>query len=125
MVPAQLQQQQTLPVIASMPQQGSPASISQPQQGQPMYGEPQQGSPAPPKSKASYVVATSGDDGQEVIVRTLVGEYREAGTNHDRKFFQKVIDKNAPDIVEVFMYYWDERDGPSFSGWWLGNKIGG
>eukprot|EP00439_Symbiodinium_sp_Y106_P048219 s20_g6.t1 len=23
------------------------------------------------------------------------------------------------------MYYWDNRDGPSFEGWWFGNKLGG
>ncbi|CAK0831012.1 unnamed protein product [Prorocentrum cordatum] len=25
----------------------------------------------------------------------------------------------------VFMYYWDERDGPEFSGWWFGDALGG
>merc|ERR1711862_814009 len=23
------------------------------------------------------------------------------------------------------IYFWDQRDGPSFSGWWFGPKIGG
>lgn len=72
-----------------------------------------------------YVVFTKGSDGEEVVIRTLVGEYTEAGDNHGRKVFQKVSDKNSPDHVEVFLYFWDERDGPAFCGWWFGNKLGG
>ena len=26
---------------------------------------------------------------------------------------------------EARLYYWDERDGVEFSGWWFGPKIGG
>eukprot|EP00435_Cladocopium_sp_Y103_P075739 s332_g63.t4 len=29
------------------------------------------------------------------------------------------------EAVDVYMYYWDSRDGPSFEGWWFGNKLGG
>lgn len=39
--------------------------------------------------------------------------------------YKKVQEKPGPDFVEVFMYYWDSRDGPSFEGWWFGNKLGG
>ncbi|CAK9009093.1 unnamed protein product [Durusdinium trenchii] len=60
------------------------------------------------------------------IWRTLLGDYVEKGVNHGRKYFQKVPAKNAgPDYVEVFLYYWDNRDGASFEGWWFGNKLGG
>merc|ERR1711920_1064299 len=27
--------------------------------------------------------------------------------------------------LDVMIYFWDQRDGPSFSGWWFGPKIGG
>merc|ERR1712187_285469 len=27
--------------------------------------------------------------------------------------------------LDVMVYFWDERDGPSFCGWWFGPKIGG
>merc|ERR1712039_721977 len=27
--------------------------------------------------------------------------------------------------VTVLIYYWDERDGPAFMGWWFGPKVGG
>lgn len=31
----------------------------------------------------------------------------------------------SPDSVDVFLYYWDQRDGPAFAGWWFGNQLGG
>eukprot|EP00434_Breviolum_minutum_P042595 symbB.v1.2.037923.t1/scaffold5738.1/size24079/3 len=42
------------------------------------------------------------------------------------KFFLcvQVADGRA-EAVDVYMYYWDSRDGPSFEGWWFGNKLGG
>lgn len=27
--------------------------------------------------------------------------------------------------MTVLIYYWDDRDGSSFSGWWIGPKVGG
>merc|ERR1712187_633405 len=27
--------------------------------------------------------------------------------------------------LDVMVYFWDERDGPNFCGWWFGPKIGG
>ncbi|CAJ1368280.1 unnamed protein product [Effrenium voratum] len=33
--------------------------------------------------------------------------------------------ENAGSEVNVFVYYWDTRDGPEFSGWWFGDKVGG
>lgn len=78
----------------------------------------------PANAKESFVVSTSGKDSEEVVIRTLVGEYAESGSNHGRKVFKKVADGRA-EAVDVFMYYWDSRDGPSFEGWWFGNKLGG
>lgn len=26
-------------------------------------------------------------------------------------------------LLEVLIYYWDERDGPNFHGWWFGPKV--
>lgn len=28
-------------------------------------------------------------------------------------------------FFEVMLYYWDDRDGSDFSGWWFGPKVGG
>jgi len=80
--------------------------------------------PAPPAATSSYIVACKGAEAQEVVIRTLIGEYAEQGNNHGRAVYKKVIDNN-PDAVDVFLYYWDGRDGPAFQGWWFGNKLGG
>jgi len=73
-------------------------------------------------------VFTCGGDREEVVVRTLVGEYVEKGANHGRKVYQKIPDKEKAgqtDFVDVLLYYWDSRDGPNFEGWWFGNRLGG
>eukprot|EP00435_Cladocopium_sp_Y103_P075905 s332_g68.t2 len=75
---------------------------------------------------STYTVISKGGDQSEVVIRTLLGDYMEKGVNHGRKFFQKTPNKSAGgDLVEVFLYYWDNRDGPNFEGWWFGNKLGG
>jgi len=71
------------------------------------------------------VVFTVGQSRDEVVERTLIGEYVEKGVNHGRKVYQKVHDKSVPDYVDVLLYYWDNRDGERFRGWWFGNKLGG
>ena len=32
---------------------------------------------------------------------------------------------SSPFQVTVLIYFWDDRDGPTFSGWWIGPKVGG
>ena len=27
--------------------------------------------------------------------------------------------------LQVFLYFWDGRDGADFSGWWFGDQVGG
>jgi len=78
----------------------------------PMMGQPQ-----------TFVAFTKGNDTDEVVIRTLVGEYVEQGSNHGRKVFKKTPD--GVSTVDVYMYYWDGRDGPAFQGWWFGNQLGG
>jgi len=71
------------------------------------------------------VVFTCGQDRNEVTVKTLIGEYVEKGVNHGRKVYQRVNDKAMMDYVDVLLYYWDDREGENFEGWWFGNKLGG
>jgi len=61
----------------------------------------------------------------EVVVKTLVGHYAEKGSNHGRKYYQKTERIPGHEDVDVFLYYWDARDGADFSGWWFGDKLGG
>lgn len=49
----------------------------------------------------------------------------EKGVNHGRKVYQRVNDKAMMDYVDVLLYYWDDREGENFEGWWFGNKLGG
>ena len=44
------------------------------------------------------------------------------GSNHGKPFYKK---KGPQGSVSVFIYFWDDRDGASFSGWWFGPKVGG
>merc|ERR1719482_1137114 len=50
------------------------------------------------------------------------GAFAIAGDNHGRPFYKKAEQVNG---LDVMIYFWDERDGASFSGWWFGPKLGG
>eukprot|EP00927_Polykrikos_kofoidii_P084335 TRINITY_DN8855_c0_g2_i1.p1 TRINITY_DN8855_c0_g2~~TRINITY_DN8855_c0_g2_i1.p1 ORF type:complete len:1963 (+),score=523.65 TRINITY_DN8855_c0_g2_i1:91-5979(+) len=94
--------------------------------GQVKVEQPNTGGVVPPRVQVttnSIMVITRGGDGDEVVIRTLLGEYVESTTNHDRKVFKRK--EATDDNVDVFLYYWDNRDGPAFEGWWFGNQLGG
>ena len=61
----------------------------------------------------------------EVGIQTLVGDYSECGANHGRKCFR--LEQSIPghEDVQVFLYYWDDRDGQGLAGWWFGDRLGG
>lgn len=60
-----------------------------------------------------------------VVARIIRGEYVEKGSNHDRPVFVKEQAARGPDVVDVILYYWDDRDGDQFEGWYFGNRLGG
>jgi len=64
-------------------------------------------------------------DKDEIGIETLVGEYVEMGTNHGKKFFKRKKGAEGIEEVTVFLYFWDNRDGADFGGWWFGDKVGG
>lgn len=68
---------------------------------------------------------TEGTDGDEFVIQTLVGEFIPKGENHGRPYYQKAAARMGMEAPEVFIYYWDGRDGPSFEGWWFGKAVGG
>jgi len=122
MQPMQQQQQQPQGQPQGQPP-GQPQAQSQQQLPSSQQQQPQQ-----VLARDTYVVFTCGGDREEVVVRTLVGEYVEKGANHGRKVYQKIPDKEKAgqtDFVDVLLYYWDSRDGPNFEGWWFGNRLGG
>jgi len=71
-----------------------------------------------------FTVSTKSES-DEIGIMTLVGDYSEAGMNHGKKYYQKIQDILGHKDVKVFMYYFDNRDGPEFSGWWFGDELGG
>ncbi|CAJ1416108.1 unnamed protein product [Effrenium voratum] len=123
----QLQMQLQQPSIGSMGQPMNQPNQMMPQQQlmqQRQAGAAQQAT-GPLQGASAYTVISQGNDHGEVVIRTLLGDYVEKGANHGRKFYQKVPKPGVSDFVEVFLYYWDNRDGPNFEGWWFGNKLGG
>merc|ERR1711920_849199 len=61
----------------------------------------------------------------EVISSTLIGDYAELGQNHGRQYYKKTQKIAGHENVSVYLYYWDQRDGADFSGWWFGDQLGG
>ncbi|CAE7236707.1 STOML2 [Symbiodinium natans] len=50
------------------------------------------------------------------------GNFTANGQNHGRPTYKKDQQVNG---LDVQLYYWDDRDGPNFCGWWFGPKVGG
>eukprot|EP00747_Dinoflagellata_sp_TGD_P119452 gnl/TRDRNA2_/TRDRNA2_173013_c4_seq1.p1 gnl/TRDRNA2_/TRDRNA2_173013_c4~~gnl/TRDRNA2_/TRDRNA2_173013_c4_seq1.p1 ORF type:complete len:1141 (-),score=427.86 gnl/TRDRNA2_/TRDRNA2_173013_c4_seq1:209-3562(-) len=50
------------------------------------------------------------------------GTYTLSAENHGKPAYKKDQQVNG---LDVMIYYWDDRDGPNFCGWWFGPKIGG
>jgi len=61
----------------------------------------------------------------EIGIQTLVGDYADKGTNHGRRYYQKMQKIPGHEDIKVFLYYWDSRDGADFCGWWFGDQLGG
>eukprot|EP00406_Dinophysis_acuminata_P015791 CAMPEP_0179334184 /NCGR_PEP_ID=MMETSP0797-20121207/65798_1 /TAXON_ID=47934 /ORGANISM="Dinophysis acuminata, Strain DAEP01" /LENGTH=121 /DNA_ID=CAMNT_0021047435 /DNA_START=90 /DNA_END=451 /DNA_ORIENTATION=- len=50
------------------------------------------------------------------------GNFLLSGANHGRPTYAKTETVNG---VSVMIYFWDDRDGPNFGGWWFGPQVGG
>lgn len=75
--------------------------------------------------EAKLTVSTQSNRKDEIGIQTLLGDYAEKGVNHGRKYYQKIQVIPGHAEIKVFLYFWDERDGKEFSGWWFGDKLGG
>jgi len=56
------------------------------------------------------------------VAEIVIGSYTLFGENHGKPAYKK---DTLVKGVQVLLYYWDARDGPIFSGWWFGPKVGG
>jgi len=107
---AQQQQQQQ-----QQPQQQ--AAWGQQQQGQQQWG--QQAAGGAQNKDCTIVVTGCTHATVGAIVR---GSFQLVGENHTKPTYKKDGQVNG---LDVMMYYWDERDGAGFCGWWFGPKVGG
>ena len=73
----------------------------------------------PQEKLVVYVEGPEKDRG--IAVRTMSGTYVEAATSCGRKTYEKEGNQEP----KVVIYYWDDRDGPEFRGWWFGNTLAG
>eukprot|EP00913_Durusdinium_trenchii_P017382 g16342.t1 len=101
-------------------------------------------------SKAPVLPPITVSGCQNVTIANIIkGSYTPNGEkSHDKPIYQKDLnrlpdgtvttrwDSERPVLstsreegsfgnVSVLIYYWDERDGPNFHGWWFGPKAGG
>jgi len=102
------------------------AAQAQQQQQQQQQGQQQQGQQqAAPQSEETIgseaKIQVTGCTHATVggIVR---GTFTLSGDNHGKPAYKKDSQVNG---LDVMLYFWDERDGPNFCGWWFGPKIGG
>mmetsp|Transcript_11057 Transcript_11057/g.24351 ORF Transcript_11057/g.24351 Transcript_11057/m.24351 type:complete len:896 (+) Transcript_11057:147-2834(+) len=58
----------------------------------------------------------------ETVGNIVRGVYNLSSQNHERPVYCRTEQVNNMDVL---IYFWDERDGPSFCGWWFGPKVGG
>lgn len=90
------------------------------QQGQ-QAQQAQQQQAAPQANSKDVTLVVTGCTHSTVgpIVR---GTFALHGENHGKPTYKKDCQVNGLDVMS---YYWDERDGPGFCGWWFGPKVGG
>ncbi|CAJ1439870.1 unnamed protein product [Effrenium voratum] len=75
--------------------------------------------------QAETLVVFSTANFNEIGIRTLAGEYVEVGQNHGRKYYRKTERIPGMEGMDIFLYYWDDRDSTEFQGWWFGDALGG
>ena len=116
----QLQQQQYQQQYQQYQQQ---QQQQQQQQMQPQqYQQYQQQQPQQQGSQGPLSVAGCADPTVGNIVR---GTFNLMTENHGRPVYKKSeVVANNP-TLDVLIYFWDERDGANFCGWWFGPKVGG
>jgi len=56
------------------------------------------------------------------IRRTVMGTFLPHSQNHERIVYRKTVQVDGSDVL---CYYWDQRDGADYSGWWFGPIVGG
>merc|ERR1740129_2314504 len=89
-------------------------------EGYKVLGERRAGGPADASSSEASLYVSADCQGA-IVASVIVGPYEQHGTNHGRPMYRKL---GAPGSANVLVFFWDERDGPSWAGWWFGPKLG-
>jgi hypothetical protein len=59
-------------------------------------------------------------------VRNVNGRYTRVDENHGRGVYRmQEGGSDAEGAVKPVIYYWDDRDGETSKGWWIGTDVGG
>jgi len=56
------------------------------------------------------------------VSHLVEGAFVLVSNNHGRPVYRKEQQAECGDIV---LYFWDDRDGPNFCGWYFGREVGG
>mmetsp|Transcript_9346 Transcript_9346/g.16265 ORF Transcript_9346/g.16265 Transcript_9346/m.16265 type:complete len:1041 (-) Transcript_9346:62-3184(-) len=113
----QYQQMQQKQQQAQAGWQGQP---QQQQQQQPQMQAQQAARPAGGPAQGNTLVVTGCT--HATVGGIVRGTFQLSTENHGKPAYKKDGQVNG---LDVMIYYWDERDGPGFNGWWFGPVIGG
>ncbi|CAK0799231.1 unnamed protein product, partial [Prorocentrum cordatum] len=135
---AQMGQQRSPQAYGGMPgmqgqyQQQAPPAAASPYQQQPPAQQYQQQPPQRGGAPASdpHGAVPVGNDRQvsvagcshATVSGIVTGSFTAVTQNHGKPAYKKDSQVNG---LDVMLYFWDERDGKAFSGWWFGPKVGG
>lgn len=79
------------------------------------------------KSKAIAFIIYAKPNAFEIMpasVSMFRGQYREHSWNHGKCVYKRVKVKGQEFLPEVFLFFWDERQGKESSGWYCGSDVG-
>ena len=62
------------------------------------------------------------DPEAENVIQGIYVDQGPTSSNHGKPVFKK---EATPSSANALIYFWDERDGPSSNGWWIGPSVGG
>jgi len=52
------------------------------------------------------------------------GVYSRYGSHHGKNAYKKLIEEDGDQIGQSYLYFWDDRDGNCYHGWWMSPEIG-
>eukprot|EP00439_Symbiodinium_sp_Y106_P076468 s194_g15.t1 len=81
----------------------------------------------PGENERERFVATAegGQMKNALALKSICGTYIASDTCCGRKVYRKEPEEAEPLEVDILLYYWDDRDGQDYSGWWFGRQLGG